>query len=505
VSVATDIIEHMNEARDVSSVAPEARRLATVIGELAMLPAAVDDDAARIDVIAELERMRSAVAAAQLQVIEAFTASQEAANRELGFEARAARRGVPEQVGLARRVSPASASRQVTQAKTLVRELPGTLALLQAGEISEFAATVVINELAVLSADDRRVADERITPQLPGLGPKRAQGLTRRIVIELDQQAVVDKAAKAREDRRVGCRPAPDTMAVLSALLPCEDGVRAYASLRTHAGALNASGDERSRDQIMADTLVERLTGQSPAIGGPVEIGLIMNGDTLLGGNPARASVGEPTGDQADGHAGDRAHDGPNQANATPDSPPAPRQTTGSAAELTGYGPIPAPIARDIIARAAGADAQPQAAAEVFIRRLFTDPVTGTVARIDARRRRFTGPLAAYLRYRDQLCRTPYCEAPIRQLDHIQPHSTGGPTTEHNGRGLCERCNYINQMPGWTATLIDSDRHIVETTTPTGHTYRSHPPPAPGHRRPAHPGDQPSGQDKRSHPPPRAA
>jgi hypothetical protein len=491
--VATDILEHMSESRVVSSVAPEARRLATVIGELAMLPAAVDDDAARIDVIAELERMRSAVAAAQLQVIEAFTASQEAANRALGFEARAARRGVPEQIGLARRVSPASASRQVTQAKALVRELPGMLALLQAGEISEFAATVVINELAVLSADDRRVAGRRIAPQLPGLGPKRAQGLARRIVIELDQQAVVDKAAKAREDRRVGCRPAPDTMAVLSALLPCEDGVRAYAALRSHADTLKASGDGRSRDQIMADTLVERLTGQTPAIGGPVEIGLIMNGDTLLGGNPA------------DGPASDRACDGPSQADATPDLPPAPGQTTGSAAELNGYGPLPAPIARDIIARAAGADAQPQAAAEVFIRRLFTDPVTGTVARVDARRRRFTGPLAAYLRYRDQLCRTPYCEAPIRQLDHIQPHSTGGATTEHNGRGLCERCNYTNQMPGWTATLIDPDRHIVDTTTPTGHAYRSHPPPAPGHRRPAHPGDQPSGQDKRSHPPPRAA
>jgi hypothetical protein len=231
----------------------------------------------------------------------------------------------------------------------------------------------------------------------------------------------------------------------------------------------------------MADTLVERLTGQTPAIGGPVEIGLIMNGDTLLG--------------------------------ATPDSPAAPGQTTGSAAELNGYGPVPAPIARDIIARAAGAagtgtdaaDNHPQVAAEVFIRRLFTDPVTGTITRVDARRRRFTGPLAVYLRYRDQLCRTPYCEAPIRQLDHIQPHSTGGPTTEYNGRGLCERCNYTNQMPGWTASLIDPDRHIVETTTPTGHTYRSHPPPAPGHRPPAHLGDQPGGKGKRSHPPPQAA
>src|SRR5690606_7507737 len=96
------------------------------------------------------------------------------------------------------------------------------------------------------------------------------------------QQAVVNKAAKARNDRRVGIRPAPDTMAVLSALLPCEDGVRAYAALRAHTDTLKAAGDERSRDQIMADLLVERLTGHSVTDGGPVEIGLIMTADTLL-------------------------------------------------------------------------------------------------------------------------------------------------------------------------------------------------------------------------------
>ena len=292
--MAPGILEHMNESRVAS---PEARWLAGMVGELAELPAAVDDDAARIDVIAELERLRSAVAAAQLRVVETFTVSQEAANRALGFEARAARRGVPEQVGLARRVSPASASRQLSQARMLVRELPDTLALLQDGEISEFVATVVVNELGVLSAEDRRIADGRIAPQLSGLGPKRAQALARRIVIELDQQAVVDRAAKARADRRVGCRPAPATMAVLSALLPCEDGVRAYATLRAHADTLKASGDARSRDQIMADTLVERITGQTPAIGGPVEIGLVMTGDTVLGGHPdSPTAAGQPIG-----------------------------------------------------------------------------------------------------------------------------------------------------------------------------------------------------------------
>ncbi|HEX6197332.1 MAG TPA: HNH endonuclease signature motif containing protein [Jiangellaceae bacterium] len=120
--------------------------------------------------------------------------------------------------------------------------------------------------------------------------------------------------------------------------------------------------------------------------------------------------------------------------------------------------------------------------ARVWIRRLYTDPVTGIVTDCDRRRRRFTGVLARMLVYRDQYCRNVFCDAPIRHLDHIQPHSRGGPTTHTNGQGLCERCNYVRQMPGWRSAVIDPAAHLIEITTPTGHTYRSRPPAAPGHR-----------------------
>jgi hypothetical protein len=113
----------------------------------------------------------------------------------------------------------------------------------------------------------------------------------------------------------------------------------------------------------------------------------------------------------------------------------------------------------------------------VFLRRLFTDPATGVVTNIDPRRRRFDGQLAKLLVYRDQRCRDPFCDAPIRHLDHIQARSVGGPTTAVNGQGVCARFNYVKQMPGWRVQLVDTTAHLIEITTPTGHTYQSRPPP----------------------------
>ncbi|SDU84721.1 HNH endonuclease signature motif containing protein [Jiangella alkaliphila] len=401
--------------------------LTGLVDRLAALPSAVVDDAERIDVIAALEKLKAAAGAAQAQIITQFAASQEAANTATGVPARHAARGVPEQVGLARRVSPAAAARQVTQARALIEQLPATFTLWQRGEISEHVATIVATETSHLAADDRQLVDKQLAGLLPTLSPKRAHAAARRLAIEADPRAAVQRAGRAREDRLVSIRPAPDTMAVLSALLPCEQGVAAYAALRRHADTLVGAGDGRSRDQIMADTLVERLTGQATADAVSAEIGLVMTDAALLAGDD-------------------------------------------TAADLDDYGPVPAELARTI---ARGCDTEQ---ARVFVRRLFTDPAAGIVTGCDPRRRRFDGSLAKLLVYRDRTCRDPFCDAPIRHLDHIRPHAAGGATTPTNGRGVCERGNYVRHMPGWSIHLIDPRRHVVETTTPTGHRYRSTPP-----------------------------
>lgn len=96
------------------------------------------------------------------------------------------------------------------------------------------------------------------------------------------------------------------------------------------------------------------------------------------------------------------------------------------------------------------------------------------------------GPLSAapprikHIRTRDQRCRTPWCDAPIRHIDHVKTHAAHGPTSAANLDGLCEACNQAKTAPGWHARPRPGPRHTIETTTPTGHTYQSQAPPLPG-------------------------
>ena len=100
---------------------------------------------------------------------------------------------------------------------------------------------------------------------------------------------------------------------------------------------------------------------------------------------------------------------------------------------------------------------------------------------MDSRARIFPPGLRRLIQTRDDTCRTPYCDAPIRHLDHIIPWHHGGKTTQANGAGLCEACNHTKETPGWTARIPrPGPRHTLELTTPTGHTYHSTAPPLPG-------------------------
>jgi HNH endonuclease len=271
-----------------------------------------------------------------------------------------------------------------------------------------------------------------VTGGLANSAPRRAAVLARKYAYEADPAGYTQRGRTARADRNVTLRPAPDTMSLLTGFLPVEQGVACLAALRAHTDRLKNGGDERSRGQIMADVLVERVTGQACAGDVQAEVAIVLPVDALT----------------------DAAGAG--------------------AAEVVGHGPLPAPLALEILADSRG---------RRWWRRLFTAPHGGVIGG-DPTRRCFDGTLATLIGYRDGArCREAFCDAPARQVDHIHPHRAGGPTTFGNGRATCARSNLAREMPGWDVRLAHDGSgehpHTVATTTPTGHTYTSRAGPTP--------------------------
>ncbi|MGH8894383.1 MAG: DUF222 domain-containing protein, partial [Actinomycetes bacterium] len=203
------------------------------VGALAGLDRAVDD-AARIEQLRALEELKSAAAAAQARAAADLDTSVRPVHAAAGLPADQQGRGVAAQVALARRESPHRGGRHLGLAKALVHEMPHTLALLTAGRLSEWRATLLVRETACLSVEHRRQVDAALCAdpaRLDGLGDGALIAVARKIAYRLDPQAAVHRAGKAEGARRVTLRPAPDTMSYLTGLLPVAGGVAAYAAL----------------------------------------------------------------------------------------------------------------------------------------------------------------------------------------------------------------------------------------------------------------------------------
>ncbi len=420
-----------------------------------------------IDQIRGLEDVKSAIAAVQARASVAFDLAQRREQATADVPAAEQGQGVGAQIALARRESPNKGSRLLGLAKALVSEMPRTMAALETGHLNEWRATLLVKETACLSIQDRAAVDEELAPDtgtFDGAGDKTIIAAARAAAYRRDPRSVTQRAAHAASERHVSLRPAPDTMTILTALLPVAQGVAAYAALTRHADSARSGGDTRNRGQVMADTLVERLTGTPGGISG-IDVQLVMTDRTLF------------------------------QADSEP-------------ARLQGYGIVPAEWARTLIAGGrAGPDARVKDAAEeqakdgegqaevnaestagrkdfkVLLRRLYTAPASGELLAMDSRARIFPAGMRRFIETRDGTCRTPYCDAPIRHIDHVVPWHNGGTTSLANGAGLCEACNHTKENPGWNAKTIPGGRHQLEISTPSGHRYQSKAPPLPGHTR----------------------
>ena len=341
-------------------------------------------------------------------------------------------RGTVGEVALARKESPTATAHWIASAEVLTAQLPHTFDALASGRLTAGRAHRVVSEVRCLSEDDRGKVDVALGCE-PGVETKSTNEIAAFVRTEayrVDPRSVVERRRQAEADRCVSVRPVDDGMARLSVLTTLPKAVGMFAALSKEADAARSIGDARGRGQLQADIAHERLTGQSRTSPPRVDVQLVMNEQTMRGG-----------------------------------SAPAMLLAPGLVPQ-----PIPAAEAQQLIDDASATQTA------VRIRRLWTDGADRLVA-MDSIARTYPQGLQRFITTRDGCCRTPWCGAPIRHIDHVVEHADGGPTSEPNGQGLCERCNHIKQAPGWRARPGPGGAgHQVTVTTPTGRTYVSRPP-----------------------------
>src|ERR1700758_5725610 len=130
------------------------------------------DEAALIERISDLERVKAAAAAGQARAAAALDERRRADEEAAGVPRHQRGRGVASEVALARRDSPTRGGRHLGFAKALVYEMPHTLAALECGVLSEWRATLVVRESACLDVEDRQVLDAQLCADMSNLdGP----------------------------------------------------------------------------------------------------------------------------------------------------------------------------------------------------------------------------------------------------------------------------------------------------------------------------------------------
>ncbi|WP_344252707.1 HNH endonuclease signature motif containing protein, partial [Pseudonocardia hydrocarbonoxydans] len=292
-------------------------------------------------------------------------------------------------------------------------------------------ARLIADRVALLPDAVATAVQDRVLPRAPGQTWAQLDAALRRAITAIDPEGAADRHRAAKNERRVDVFAQDDGMATLWARMTAPDAAASFEWLTRLARGMGAD-DDRSLDQRRADLLAAALTGKlvirdptaDPVMAAPVTPGKPLI--TVL--VPYSALTG--------------ADDAPG--------------------EITGYGPIPAQLARDI-------------AADAVWKRLLVDPVSGAV--LDHGRATYRPPaaLADLVRARDVTCRHPRCRraATACELDHVTAWQDGGGTSEDNLAALCTAHHDLKEQPGWRVVLRP-DRS-VEWTTPTGHTYRTEP------------------------------
>ncbi len=145
---------------------------------------------------------------------------------------------------------------------------------------------------------------------------------------------------------------------------------------------------------------------------------------------------------------------------------------TDEPAVLDGFGPIPASMARKLVADGA----------ESFYR-VLVDPRDGAPLEIGRKNYRLTETIKRWIRMRDAKCNFPGCtnRTPDNETDHLQAWEHGGTTGASNLGQLCPKHHRLKHHSQWTPDPA-TENEPPGWTSPTGRHYNhEHPDPEPTH------------------------
>jgi hypothetical protein len=433
----------------------------------------------RIDFLSALERQSAWLQAVMQRAIVAV-AGNDSSTPERTWD------GVDEvereDVAAALRLSGSTAQMRIDVARTLVNHLPNTCSALAMGEISASHATVIaketaaairngISEFAIYQIEERALAHAEFHT------PGQVANKVRTTIAQLAPEEFEEVVDRAREARRVSCYNEADGMATVVAILPAQDAQTVMKSIDAYILKMNEI-DEKKRNAFVANFSTHADSDVKNC--NSVTDSDVKNGNAVADANEFSASSGAAGATDtwsllsADNKRADaltailsqalastvdevRPHRRPVTVNVTIDLPTL-LGLAENPGQLSGYGAIPASVAREL-------------ASDATWKRFITDPQTGNL--LDYGREKYEPPqaLVDFLLARDRTCRFPGCRQPASRsdIDHAQSWETGGETKPENLGLLCRRHHRLKTHGRWA--LVSNSDGSCEWTSPVGKKY----------------------------------
>lgn len=346
---------------------------------------------------------------------------------------------VTAEVGCALTIGDRAAGSFLGVSHALTNTLPLTMAALQSGTISWQHARVMADEAATLDQASAAALEAHfLDPDALGsasgcpageMPASRFRHKARTWRERHHTESIEKRHAKGVLDRRVEYAPDHDGMAWLSAYLPADQAAAIWNRTTAIARGLQGPDEPRTLTQLRADALATALlAGGAHGRGNP---GLSANDGGIM--NPDEGDPGDDPGQVP-----------PPRAEVLVTVPVfSLLGATDEPAMMDGYGPIPASMARDLVANGAGS-----------FYRVLIDPRDGAPLEIGRSSYRLSKAMRQWLRLRDGKCPFPGCSnnSLDNEADHILAWAKGGTTGVSNLGQPCPKHHKLRHNGGWQPT-----------------------------------------------------